>query len=62
MLRTSIKHRGENLVARWQRRITFVSQLLPRGNDVNLFRRDSHFFADFCRQNGYFVALRLSKG
>jgi hypothetical protein len=57
-----MKHRGENLVARWQRRITFVSQLLPRGNDFNLFHRDSHFFADFCRQSGYFAALRLSKG
>jgi hypothetical protein len=59
-LSTSIKHRGDNLVARWQARITFASPLLPRSNAAILFHQDSHFFADFCRQGGYFAALRLS--
>jgi hypothetical protein len=45
-LRTSIKQRGGNLVASWHRQITFVSQLLLRGNDAILFHRDSDFFAD----------------
>jgi hypothetical protein len=43
---TSIKHRGDNLVATWQRLIAFVSRLLPCGNDALLFPRNLDFFAD----------------
>jgi hypothetical protein len=43
---TSIKHRGDNLVAAWQRLITFVSRLLPCGNNAILFPRNLDFFAD----------------